>query len=159
MDSNFIKQIAQMKRLVIITLLLISVTIAQAQILTPVKWSYAAKRISKTEAVVVLKATMQPGWYIYSQFVDEGGPIPTSFKFTPSKAYSVVGKTSEPKALEKFEKTFSMNVRYFENSVMFQQKVKLAAAQAVVKGKLEFMACNDSKCLPPEEIAFSVAIK
>lgn len=148
-----------MKKLVIITLLLISVSIAQGQILTPVKWSYAAKRLSKTEAVVFIKATMQPGWHIYSQFVDEGGPIPTSFKFTPSKSYSISGKTSEPKALEKFEKTFSMNVRYFENSVVFQQKVKLATTQPVVKGRLEFMACNDSKCLPPEEIAFSVAIK
>lgn len=148
-----------MKRIVVITLLLISVTIAQGQILTPVKWSYAAKRLSKTEAVVFLKATMQPGWHIYSQFMNEGGPIPTSFKFTPSKSYSIVGKTSEPKALEKFEKTFSMNVRYFENSVVFQQKIKLVSTQPVVKGKLEFMACNDSKCLPPEEIAFSVAIK
>jgi len=148
-----------MKKIVIITLLLISVIIAQGQILTPVKWSYAAKRISKTEAVVVLRATMQPGWHIYSQYVNEGGPIPTSFKFTPSKSYSLTGKTSEPKALEKFENTFDMNVRYFENSVIFQQKIKLATAQAIVKGKLEFMACNDSKCLPPEEIAFSVAIK
>ncbi len=148
-----------MKKLLIITLLLISVTLVNAQILTPVKWSYAAKKISKTEAVVFLKATMQPGWHIYSQYVEEGGPIPTSFKFTPSKSYSIVGKTAEPKALEKFEKTFGMNVRYFENSVIFQQKVKLASAQSVVKGKLEFMVCNDSKCLPPEEVAFSVAIK
>ena len=134
-------------------------TFAQAQILTPVKWSYAAKKTGKNEAVVFLKATMQPGWHIYSQYVKEGGPIPTSFKFSPSKTYSVIGKTTQPKAVDKFEKTFSMNVSYFENAVIFQQKVKLNAAQTVVKGTLEFMACNDSKCLPPEEVSFSVAIK
>lgn len=138
---------------------LATVNFVQAQILTPVKWSYAAKKISTTEAVVFIKATMQPGWHIYSQYLKEGGPIPTSFSFTPSKAYAVNGKTIEPKPVEKFEKTFGMNVKYFDNAVVFQQKVKLNAAQATVKGKLEFMACNDSKCLPPEEVSFSVAIK
>lgn len=148
-----------MRKIVIISLLLISVTIAKAQILTPVKWSYAAKKINNTEAVVFIKAVMQPGWHIYSQFVKDGGPIPTSFNFTAAKSYSLVGKTIEPKAIEKFEKTFSMNVKYFENSVVFQQKVKLSEPQTTIKGKLEFMACNDSKCLPPEEVAFSIVIK
>jgi hypothetical protein len=52
-----------------------------------------------------------------------------------------------------------MNVGYFENSVVFQQKVKLKSAKAAaVKGKLEFMTCNDQKCLPPDEVEFSIPL-
>lgn len=148
-----------MKLVVFTALLLFTGTGLSAQILTPVKWSYAAKRTSKTEAVVLIKATIERGWHLYSQNVKEGGPIPTSFSFTPSKTYSLVGKTVEPKPVVKFEKVFNMSIGYFENSVVFQQKVALKAAQPVVKGKLEFMVCNDSKCLPPEEVNFSIPVK
>lgn len=131
----------------------------QAQILNPVKWSYASKKINDKEAVIFLKATIQPGWNIYSQYVEDGGPVPTSFKFVPAKAYSLTGKTIEPKPLSKFEKTFNMNVSYFHNSVVFQQKVKLNAKETVVKGTLEYMACNDKQCLPPKEVEFSIVVK
>ena len=130
---------------------------AHAQIESPVKWSYAAKRVSSTEAVVFLRATIQDGWHIYSQNVKDGGPIKTSFTFAPSKEYSLVGQTSEPTPLTKYESAFSMNVSYFEKSVTFQQKIKLKSPNvSVIKGKLEYMTCNDHKCLPPEDVDFSV---
>ena len=52
-----------------------------------------------------------------------------------------------------------MEVSYFERSVIFQQKVKLKGKTAIVKGKLEYMVCDDHQCLPPEEIGFSVTVK
>lgn len=130
-----------------------------AQILKPVKWAYAAKRLNKAEAVVLIKATIDNGWHIYSLNVGDGGPVATSFTFSPSKAYSLTGKTVEPTPKSEFEKTFNMKVSYFEKSVVFQQRVKLNAAQATVKGKLEYMACNDHQCLPPEEVEFSIPVK
>jgi len=130
---------------------------ANAQIESPVKWSYAAKKVSSTEAVVFLRATIQDGWHIYSQNVKDGGPIKTSFTFTPSKEYSLIGQTSEPTPLTKYESSFSMNVSYFEKTVTFQQKIKLKSPGAsVVKGTLEFETCNDHKCLPPEDVQFSI---
>ena len=148
-----------MKKLGLLVAALIITIGAFAQIEAPVKWSYAAKRISPTEAVVLLKATIQPGWHIYSQNVKAGGPIKTSFIFTPSKDFTLVGKAVEPKPATKFEKAFKMNVSYFENAVVFQQKIKLKSAKAsAVKGKLEFMTCNDQKCLPPDEVEFSIPL-
>lgn len=148
-----------MKRLLVLLAALVITTGAFAQIESPVKWSYAAKKINATEAIVLLKATIQPGWHIYSQNVKEGGPIKTSFTFTPSKDYAPVGKATEPKPLSKYEKVFAMNVGYFENSVVFQQKVKIKSGKAAaVKGKLEYMTCNDEKCLPPNEIEFTIPL-
>ncbi len=130
-----------------------------AQILTPVKWSYAAKKISKTEAVLLLKATIDNGWHIYSTRQKDGGPVKTAFAFTPSKDYAINGALAEPKPVTKFENAFKMNVSYFENSVIFQQKIKLKKDQTSIKGKVEYMICNDKKCLPPEDIDFSIPVK
>ena len=148
-----------MKKLLILITLMVMGIGAYAQIESPVKWSYAAKKLSNTEAVVFLKATIQDGWHIYSQDVKDGGPIKTSFTFLPSKEYSLVGKTSEPAPVTKYEDAFKMNVSYFEKSVIFQQKIKLKSPNAsAVKGKLEYMTCNDRKCLPPEDLDFSVPL-
>jgi len=148
-----------MKKLILAAAVLFLSIGAYAQIEAPVKWSYAAKKTSATEAVVLLKATIQTGWHIYSMNVKDGGPIKTSFTFAKSADYSLVGKPSEPTPVTKYEKSFSMNVSYFEKEVVFQQKIKLKSAKAtIVKGKLEYMTCNDMKCLPPEDIDFSIPL-
>jgi len=148
-----------MKKVLFLAVALLITTGAFAQIEAPVKWSYAAKKISSTEAVVFLKANIQKGWHIYSMNVKDGGPIKTSFTFSPSKEYRLIGTPSEPTPVTKYEKAFSMNVSYFENSVVFQQKIRLKSRKsAAVKGKLEYMTCNDRKCLPPEDLDFSIPV-
>jgi DsbC/DsbD-like thiol-disulfide interchange protein len=148
-----------MKKLLLALTAILMTIGAKAQVESPVKWAYAAKRTSPTEAVVLIKATIDKGWHIYSQHLKEGGPVATSFTFAPSKEYVLVGKTVEPTPIVKFEKAFSMNVGYFENSVVFQQKIKLRSAKTkAVKGKLEFMVCNDQKCLPPDEVQFVIPL-
>jgi thiol:disulfide interchange protein DsbD len=146
------------KLLLLMTVLLISAA-SYAQIESPVKWSYAAKKLNNNEAVVFLRATIQDGWHIYSLNVGDGGPIKTSFKFTPSKEYALVGAVAEPAPIKKYEEAFKMNVTYFEKTVTFQQKIKLKAGNvAAVKGQLEYMTCNDKKCLPPEDVDFSIPL-
>lgn len=149
-----------MKRLtLILTAFLFSALSVSAQIENPVTWSYGQKKISNTEAVVYIKANIQNGWHIYSQHVKPGGPIKTSFTFTPSKDYVKVGATTAPKAKSKFEKVFDMDVSYHEGQVIFQQKVKILKPGTIVKGKIEYMACDATKCLPPAEVEFAVQIK
>lgn len=140
-------------------MLLLFCALGYGQILEPVKWSYAAKKVSENEAVVFMKADIDAGWHLYSQYIEEGGPVKTTFSFEPSKQYELVGKTAEPKPVKKFEEVFSMEVAYFEKQVVFQQKVKLKAGQTTIKGTVEYMVCNDEQCLPPDEKTFSVAVK
>lgn len=141
------------------TLLLCGITL-KAQILTPVKWSYAAKKTSATEAVIFMKATIDEGWHVYSQTVKDGGPVKTSFIFPPSTEYTLIGKTIEPKPVTRFEKVFKMDISFFEHEVIFQQKIKLKNNKPItVNGKLKYMTCNDEKCLPPDDIDFSVPVK
>lgn len=141
-----------------ITLIMCSLFL-KAQILTPVSWSFAAKRISKTEGVVFIKATIDESWHIYSQYIKEDGPVKTSFTFAPSINYVIIGPTIEPKPITKFEKVFNIDVRYFEHSVIFRQKIRLKTLQTVIEGNLEYMTCNEKQCLPPNNVQFKIPIK
>lgn len=136
-----------------------AVTDSFSQILKPVTWQFGAKKINNNEAVVFIKATIEEGWHIYSQHLEEGGPIKTSFTFTPSADYVVVGKPAEPKPKTKYEDVFSMDVGYFDKEVVFQQKIKLKKGATTVKGAVEFMACDATQCLPPDEVEFAIAVK
>ncbi|MEJ7661472.1 MAG: hypothetical protein WKG07_18740 [Hymenobacter sp.] len=97
---------------------------------------------------------------MYSQFIEEGGPEPTSFKFTPSPDYELMGKVAEsPAPVKAFEKAFNMNIAYFPKRAVFSQKIRLKAPQTAVKGTVTFMVCNDEKCLPPDDLDFSIEVK
>ena len=149
-----------MKKLLLVLAVMFAGRSAFAQVEGHVTWAYAAKKVSATEAVILLKATIDDNWHIYSAYIKEGGPIKTSFTFSPSREYSLSGTATEPTPLSKIEKAFNnMTVTYFEKSVIFQQKIKLKSAGAtVVKGQLEYMTCNDKKCLPPEDVDFSIPV-
>lgn len=130
-----------------------------AQILRPVKWSYAFKKTGVTEGVIYLKADINSGWHIYSVNQPVGGPIKTSFEFIKSDKYSLIGRPVEPSPEKHFEKVFGINVLYFEHSVIFQQQVKLKSGLSEIKGRLIYMVCTDHQCLQPEELSFKIQIK
>ncbi|GAB3638453.1 hypothetical protein GCM10027422_40430 [Hymenobacter arcticus] len=135
--------------------------LAQAQIDRPVTWKFAAQPgAAAGEATLTFTAAIAGNWHIYSQFIEEGGPEPTSFKFTPSAEYELVGKVTEsPEPVKAFEKAFNMNIAYFPKRAVFSQKIRLKGPQATVKGTLTFMVCNDEKCLPPDDLDFSIDAK
>jgi DsbC/DsbD-like thiol-disulfide interchange protein len=148
-----------MTKLFAVTTLLFFNLALFAQVENHVKWGYFAKRTSPGEATIYIKATIDDGWHIYSQHIEEGGPTKTEITFTPSSGYSLVGKTIEPTALTKFDKYFKMTVGWFEKEVVFTQKIKLKSAIATaVKCKLEFGVCNDKNCLPPDEATFNIPV-
>ena len=130
-----------------------------AKIEDPVRWSYRSEKITDTEFDLVITANIEKGWHVYSQFIKEGGPIPTSFKFTPSKNYKLKGTVSElPKAVSAFDKNFDMQIAWHKDKVDFRQRIVLNGPNTTVSGILEFMVCNDQKCLPPEEVEFNIPV-
>ncbi|MDG2499376.1 MAG: thiol:disulfide interchange protein, partial [Flavobacteriaceae bacterium] len=70
-----------MKKFVTLLLFLISFS-AFSQILNPVKWEFGSEKISETEYKLIFVAKIDYHWALYSQFVEEGGPLPTVFSFT-----------------------------------------------------------------------------
>ena len=148
-----------MKKIILIVAVFLICATSFAQILKPVKWSYASKRINDNEAIVFIKATMEKGWHIYSQTVPDGGPEATSFTFSASNDYKLKGKTSEPEPITRFVNAFKMKLSYFENSVVFEQRITQVGGSPTVKGNVVYMVCNDMKCLAPDEVEFSLPVK
>lgn len=49
-----------------------------------------------------------------------------------------------------------MNLRWYPGTVSFTQKIKVTdPAKFKAEGEVEFMACNDETCLPPDRVGFS----
>jgi len=148
------------KKVVLSFLFLCCVLGMSAEIQKPVTWSFSNKQVSDTEFDLILTASIDNSWHLYSQFIGEGGPVPTSFKFNPSPDYTLVGKVNEsPKPKKIYEKVFEMEVAFFEKKATFTQKVKLKVPASKIKGTLTFMVCDDSQCLPPEDLDFSFDLK
>lgn len=148
-----------MKNILLIVAICLITAKSYAQILTPVKWSYASKKINDKEVVLFLKASIEEGWHIYSLTLPPDGPQATTFSFQPNKGYQLNGKVNAAAPIMKHDPTFNMRLGLYKNSVIFQQKILLNDFPTAVKGTLKFMACNDSQCLPPEEVNFNIPVK
>lgn len=129
---------------------------ATAQDLEPVTWTFKVQPQDDGTALITFKAEIQKGWYLYSQHLDEGGPIPTTFHFEESQDYEIEKEVAEDGPfVEGFDDMFGMNIRKYKELAEFKAKVKDWKEGTEIKGYLEFMTCDDNKCLPPAEVEFS----
>ena len=126
----------------------------------PVQFKAEWKEISATEAEIVFTGTIDAGWHVYSTELGDGGPTSATFNIDEIKGAELVGKlTPGAGEIDKMDPIFGMQVRYFEKSAKFAQKVKLTGGDYVIKGYLEYGACNDENCLPPTAVDFSYSGK
>lgn len=147
-----------MKRITCICLLAIFTLMAQAQILTPVKWKIKLDdKNGAAEKEITFTATADKGWHLYDMNLPEGGPISTSFTFETLTGAETIGQpTASATPTTVFDEQFQMDLRWYAGSVTFTQKIKVTdAAKFKAEGAVEFMACNDETCLPPDQVDFA----
>ena len=87
----------------------------------------------------------------------EGGPVSTSFTFETLNGAELIGQpVPSVKPTTVYDEQFAMNLRWYPGTVSFTQKLKVTdPAKFKAEGEVEFMACNDETCLPPDQIPFS----
>lgn len=129
--------------------------------LDPVKWSFDVEKVNAQEYDIIFTADIERGWSVYSQHLEaQQGPIPTSFRFMESADIQLVGATKESgHKKEAFDKAFGVKLVKFSHKARFVQRVKVEGPTDFVKGKLTYMTCDDTSCLPPADIDFSIALK
>ena len=133
---------------------------SQAQKLAPVKWAYQAVKTGDKQYNIVITANVDAPWHIYSQFVKKG-PVPTTVQFNKNPLVIMKGTTKELGNLEKkFDKNFDAVIGSFGGKVQFIQGVTLkVATKTKITGTIEFMVCNEERCLPPTKQSFEVDIQ
>ena len=147
-----------MKKLISSIMLALIALVAQAQILTPVKWKIKLDdKGGAPEKEIVFTATADKGWHLYDMNLPEGGPVSTSFTFETLNGAELIGQpVPSVKPTEIYDEQFAMNLRWYPGTVSFTQKLKVTdPAKFKAEGEVEFMACNDETCLPPDQIPFS----
>lgn len=138
-------------------------TSASAQIVDPVQWKFTSEIGKDNEATIIATATIEPKWHVYALKVSDDpnaiGPIATTLVLKSSADFKVDGGVKEGKYITHYDPNFEMDLNYFENKAVFKQKIKLLTDKPFeVKGTLEYMACDDSKCIFPSPIDFTVKI-
>jgi thiol:disulfide interchange protein DsbD len=93
---------------------------------------------------------------LYDTSLPEGGPIATSIVYEDSTLFEFAGGLEkDPQPGEHFDNAFQLNVRYWSNEATITQKIRLKTDEQVeIKGFVQFMACDDETCLPPNEADF-----
>ena len=136
-------------------LALLLMVAAQAQMADPVHFSSELKMLKGNEAEILFKATIDPGWHVYSTDLGDSGPIEATFTVEKMTGAELVGKLKPVgKEIKKFDAMFGMELRFFENAATFSQKIRFTQSQYDIDGYLEFGACNDESCLPPTQVTF-----
>ncbi len=168
------------KKLYLVVLVFLFISAGFAQIVEPVKWNYTKKELGNNEYELIFKATIDKGWHLYSQNIGDNGPIPTSFVFNNLDGFEFVDKNIKIKRVEDFENggdslyqvtfdetkpivefdpNFNMKLKFYADNAEFKSKIKVTSPKPVsIKGYLEFMCCDDEKCLPPDEMDFEFSI-
>jgi len=128
------------------------------QIFEPIKWSFELKNTSATTADISIQANIDEGWHLYGLNLPKDGPHPTSVVFESIENATKVGDLKAPSKLQKqFDANFNMELNWYTDNAVFIQKIKFTDASNVkVIGYVEFMACNDKSCLPPNKKPFTL---
>lgn len=128
----------------------------------PVKWRCIVRMTSPTEGSVTLRAIIDDTWHIYGTKAVSNGPVPTSFNFDGSEGIVFTDdfKPSTP-AVEKTDASFGIKIGMWNGNVTFVRHFRLKGnvKDAVIKGSVRYMCCNDKNCMPPKTQNFNTAVK
>ncbi|SEA05573.1 protein-disulfide reductase DsbD family protein [Psychroflexus halocasei] len=122
----------------------------------PISFSTEVEQDSEDVYIVKVTAKLVDGWHLPSQRLlkeDELGPEPTelNFSFEGSEAYEIIGETIEPEGIEAYDEIFRTDLKYFLESVTFEQKIKVVDASEKLNLEILFSVCDDEKCLPQDQ--------
>ena len=146
-----------MKKIVTILLLMMATTVAIAQMMNPVHFTTQLKELKGNEGELVFTASIDAGWHVYSTGLGNDGPISATFNAVKMDGVETVGKLqARGQEIKQFDKLFDMEVRYFEKTVSFVQKIKFTKPEYDIDCYVEYGACNDESCLPPSEASLKV---
>ncbi len=131
----------------------------ESQIFDPVNWKFNQKALGNGEYELQFSATIEEHWHVYSMHLpEETMTLPTAFEFDSLNGMELIGAVTEPEPITKYDPVNEEELSWFENEVTFTQKVRLTKPDGYVKGALNFMACDDEKCLAPEWVDFEFKV-
>ncbi|MFA9290164.1 MAG: cytochrome c biogenesis protein CcdA [Solirubrobacteraceae bacterium] len=130
-----------------------------AQIQKPVKWNYNLKKIDKNSAVIQIIGKVENGWHIYSNKIEQGAGLPTKINFKINENLKLEGVLIERgELISKYSQVFGATLKYFNNKVVYEQKVGWGNNLDKIIVDVEYQVCNDKICLTPDLVTLEIPI-
>src|SRR5258708_28516705 len=132
-----------------------------------IQWSARLEPIDARggeSAQVVLTATLDTGWHVYSltsPVGPDGGPLKTTFALKPDSALKADGSPVQPPFTTKHDDGFKLDVQMYSGAVAFGLPVKVPTG---ITGKqkailsVRYQVCDAGKCLPPATLELPVEV-
>ena len=149
-----------MKKLLLLLLAFLAFANGNSQIKKPVKWTSKTEKISETEFNLVMNATIEEGWHMYSQFTPDGGPLPMVVTIKNKKGnFELVGKTKESAYKKEFNKDFEIDEYYFEGKATLTQRVKITNPKtSKIVINLDYQACQNQCVTDKLDLTFAIPV-
>lgn len=146
------------KKFPLLLLFVLLANFVSGQIFEPVTWTHELKITGKNSGEIIHKAKIEDKWHLYGMNIPENGPRPTKIVYESiSNAEKVGAIAGKSKLLEVYDKSFEMNLSWYAKEAVFVQKISFKDASKVkIAGFVEFMACDDERCLPPVQEEFTL---
>ena len=140
----------------LLTLLFISVFSSFSQ-KNHTNWSY---EYDQDMQVLMVYGRLEEAWHTYSRKTKKNaGPIPVTISINKNKDIKVISK--EPEEISPSEKVYDKNfesdVYLFNHIYIGYIKIKVKRATTIT-GVVNFMVCDDTQCLPPIDLPFSIKV-
>ena len=122
----------------------------------PVKWSFSTEKLSDTQIKITYTGRLNEGWYIYSQFTEDNGPLPTLITYEGNQTVKIAANTETGSKIEGFDPLFDVNVIKFsyKSPYVIEHIVDVSNINAPIKGFLSYVSCDDHMCTPPIDVEF-----
>ena len=152
-----------MKKILAILFVILHQSLMYSQIIdhenvVSVKFSIEQK---ESEAFVVAKINIIPGWHINSNKLPKGSfAIPTEINLTKNKSFTAK-ETLEPKPIQFIEEDLGDMQSHHKGSITMKRKFIInSSTDFKVSGAFAFQVCDEAgKCLMPHEYPFSLNVK
>lgn len=114
------------------------------------------------EATVRIEASLKPGWHVNAHVPSEDFLIPTEAKFSPPAGIEIRNIVYPAPVQKKF--SFSEKpLAVYEGKFTVTAQASLTSAGAPgsveIPGVFSFQPCNETQCLAPRNLAFSVKLE
>ncbi len=111
-------------------------------------------------AILRLQATLLPGWHVNSHQPSEDYLIATAVRLEPV-AGATFGEARYPAGVQKKFSFSESPLSVYEETFAVEVPVLWTDASrppAAISGKVEYQACNDTRCLAPASVAFRAEV-
>ena len=148
-------------KLLLSALLLLPAIGLEAQKPDPVAWETSVESMGEDVYLLRIEARIEAPWHIYDMGPYEGGPNPTTISFESNPDAELIGGIAEPAPPRRVrDELFGMEIGTYASKAVFTQRVRLKkAGDITLKATVEWMACDEGSCLPPEERTLTFTIR